>query len=98
VSRSARNRNTPEYEPEPLEQMERIESDRRPQKCYRCSNSVVGKILFGKPMFSDELELKIQKGEIVIGGCCLGTDDPVWQCKECGQMYWRKTSAPSDSI
>jgi hypothetical protein len=75
--------------------MMRIECSRRPRKCPGCGNPLIGKILYGMPDFSKELEESLEKGEVILGGCCLEVDDPVWQCKKCGQQFWRKGAVPS---
>ena len=49
--------------------------------CPKCSSENVAAIVFGYPspeMFEDR-----ERGEIVLGGCCVTEDDPEWHCKEC---------------
>ena len=58
---------------------------------------MVAKILYGKPLSSKELEESMEKGEVILGGCCIGTDDPTWQCKECEQQFWREGAPQSKS-
>jgi len=77
--------------------MKRIECQRRPRKCPKCENPMVAKILYGKPLSSKELEESMEKGEVILGGCCIGTDDPTWQCKECEQQFWREGAPQSKS-
>jgi len=32
----------------------------------------------------------VDEGRVVLGGCCIGVDDPDWCCSECGLMMYRK--------
>jgi hypothetical protein len=38
--------------------------------------------LYGLP--GPELIEAYQKGEVELGGCVIGNNDPEWRCKECG--------------
>ena len=37
--------------------------------------------MFGYP--DPEMSEASERGEIVLGGCCVTEDDPKWQCKDC---------------
>ena len=51
-----------------------------------------GKVQFyGLPMFNEELERRLSTGEIVLGGCCVCEDDPIWQCLECQHSFGHRT-------
>ncbi len=69
---------------------ERIERARKPVKCPRCGFTPVATILYGMPRFDDELEKQMEAKKIVLGGCCIGADDPVWHCTECELEIYRK--------
>jgi hypothetical protein len=43
--------------------------------------------MYGMPAFSDELERDIELGKIVLGGCVIGENDPIWQCVDCGTSF-----------
>jgi hypothetical protein len=32
--------------------------------------------MYGYPLFSEELEQKLEAGKITLGGCCISDDDP----------------------
>jgi len=51
--------------------------------------SGIADILYGMVVFSEDLEQDIESGRIVLGGCCLTGDDPVWKCTQCGQAIYR---------
>ena len=40
-------------------------------KCPRCGSKDTARILYGMPVFSDELQEKMDAGKIVLGGCCI---------------------------
>ena len=69
--------------------MKRIERKSKPKKCPKCGHSPVGKILWGMPRMDDKLQELMDAGKIIIGGCCLGGDDPTWECSKCHQQIWK---------
>ncbi len=62
----------------------RIESGNKPETCPACGASIIAEILYEMVACSDELEQDIDSGRIILGGCCLTGDDPVWECTQCG--------------
>lgn len=70
---------------------------RKPRKCPKCGHHPVGSILWGLPVFSDELEQKMREGRIVLGGCCVDPEnDPSWQCSQCGWQGWMSKPVRQD--
>jgi len=61
----------------------RYTSKNTPTKCPKCGETTIAKILYGKPMFSEKLKMERDQGKVVLGGCCVTKDDPVWQCTGC---------------
>jgi hypothetical protein len=59
----------------------------KPDQCPECSSNEVASILYGFPDFSEDLERSLESGEIVLGGCTISDDDPVWHCVECGHEW-----------
>lgn len=59
---------------------------RKPRKCPHCGGKVVS-ILYGFP--SGEAFEKAERGEIVLGGCCITDLMPQWQCTGCGHQFVR---------
>ena len=70
--------------------MMRHESPRKPRQCPACGSKLIAPILFGLPMFSEELENKLAAGQIVLGGCCISDDDPKWECVDCHAQVYEK--------
>ena len=55
-------------------------------QCPQCNSKNVAWILWGYPkmeLIQDELD----KGEITLGGCLIGDNDPKWECNECNHRW-----------
>lgn len=76
---------------------QRTEYRRKPRKCPACGHAPLATILYGMPMFNEKLEQDIEAGKIVIGGCCVSMDDPVWECSQCGLQIYRQNEQASMS-
>ena len=65
---------------------------RKPVKCPICGQKPVAKIVYRLIDFSgeDEIGQELKEGKIVLGGCCISSDDPTWECTKCGQVVYRK--------
>jgi hypothetical protein len=50
-------------------------------RCPSCESEEVAKITHGYPGL--EMLEALDRGEIVLGGCCVTEDDPEWHCKDC---------------
>ena len=50
------------------------------KKCPRCGMDLL-EIVYGLP--NSELFEAEQRGEVILGGCCLFGDDPRYYCKNC---------------
>ena len=57
---------------------------RKPVKCKHCGGRVAP-VLYGEP--SPEMMDAADRGEVVLGGCCISADGPDYQCPVCGQRY-----------
>lgn len=53
-------------------------------KCPYCGGKLLP-IAYGMP--GEELQEKAEKGEVILGGCCLTGTDPQKQCSECGFQF-----------
>ncbi len=71
--------------------MAQLKSPRKPDSCPKCGSRKVAKILYGMPVFNDELEQALKAGRIVLGGCCVSDDDPIWACVECQHNFGHRT-------
>jgi hypothetical protein len=58
-------------------------STQKPKKCPACGSEKIAEILYGLPAFSERLQKMLADNEIVLGGCCITGDDPVWRCVDC---------------
>ena len=63
-----------------------IEVHRKPIKCKRCRGKVLN-VQYGEP--GKEMMEAAEKGEIILGGCCISQESPDYQCSSCGQRYRR---------
>ena len=67
--------------------MARSKRDEKPDVCPRCGSKHVATILYGLVGISDELEKKLEAGEITLGGCCISDGDPAWKCLDCEHRF-----------
>ena len=67
-----------------------IKVSAKPDKCPKCGGKVV-EILYGEPTY--EAFEASERGEIVLGGCCISIDgegdlqSPDWQCIKCETQF-----------
>ena len=61
--------------------------DQEPGPCPSCGDIHPAKILYGYLFWSDGLKEALDRGEITLGGCFIGTDDPAWRCNQCGNQW-----------
>lgn len=53
--------------------------------CPTCGSTDRARIVYGLP--GPELMEAAERGEVVLGGCCVSDDDPRYACRACGQRY-----------
>ena len=63
-------------------------------RCPRCASRNVARILRGYPIFSDDLQARLDQGELVLGGCLVMGDDPDFRCHTCGHEFRDRPAAP----
>ena len=56
------------------------------KKCPKCNNKLT-EIVYGMP--SSELFEAEERGEVILGGCCVSDDDPKYHCKKCNLGFSR---------
>ena len=61
----------------------------RPDGCPQCGSEKVAGILYGLPSFDEGLERRLHAGEVVLGGCTITDDDPLWHGLDC-RHHWGK--------
>lgn len=64
--------------------------EERRQGCPSCGSRKVAEILWGFPAFTEDVEHRHEKGELVFGGCVItvpGSDMARWECLACGSRW-----------
>ena len=56
-------------------------------KCPKCGSERVAMVLYGMPVFDEELEAKIDAGDVVLNGCCIDKPTFPYECRECGVRF-----------
>lgn len=57
---------------------------RKPAKCPHCGGKVLS-IKYGEP--GPEMMAAAERGEFLLGGCCIGLESPDYECINCGQTF-----------
>lgn len=68
------------------------------KKCPKCGEKLL-EIIYGTP--GPELFEASERGEVILGGCCLSGNDPKYHCKNCNMDYSRdlkKTYEPDPRV
>ena len=68
------------------------------KKCPKCNNNLI-EIVYGMP--SSELFEAEERGEIILGGCCVSDNDPKYHCENCDIDFSRdlkKTYKPDRGV
>lgn len=61
--------------------------------CPKCGSELFAKIQYGLPPFDDDFRLpasyqeRIDKKDIILGGCCIFPDSPKYMCLDCHFKY-----------
>lgn len=69
----------------------KYEAKRKPRKCPKCGGKVAT-VLYGYPIFLTLEEERKAKEEYVLGGCCISSFSPKWQCKDCDIGIFKSSS------
>ncbi|MCA0989293.1 hypothetical protein [Guptibacillus algicola] len=62
--------------------------------CLDCGSNKSAKIIYGMP--THEVKPKVERGDIILGGCSLPETHKDYQCKSCG-FEWSKEEAVDDA-
>ena len=65
---------------------------RRARRCPECRGNETVPIAYGMPGL--DLAEAAERGELVLGGCCITGDDPRWHCNACGADFGRPSQTP----
>ena len=52
-------------------------------KCPKCESDNIARYQYGMPVMDPDMERDIEKGKVVLGGCCIMDDDPDRHCNDC---------------
>jgi len=55
--------------------------------CSKCKSNHIAELLWGYPPDMDAIEEKLEKKEIVLGGCLVTDHDPKWECNNCHHRW-----------
>lgn len=53
--------------------------------CPKCQSVDILEIMYGYP--SDEAIKKLDRREIILGGCCVDKNNLHWQCEQCNHRW-----------
>ena len=65
-----------------------IRLNSKPHYCPVCGSAKIGTYLWGEPAMSKKLESEMKEGKIIIAGCCISEDDPLYACLECKTDFY----------
>lgn len=57
--------------------------------CPKCKSSDIAKIMYGRPIWTDDFKEKLDSGEITLGSCFINKDNPVYECNQCRERWGR---------
>lgn len=66
----------------------------KPSRCPACQSPHITAILYGMPVFDDDLDTALKGGEVVLGGCCIADESPSWVCNDC-KHQWGRLNLPT---
>lgn len=55
--------------------------------CPFCGSENYARYSYGMHILDKELEEKLNKGEIILGGCCISPDSPKYHCNSCNKDF-----------
>ncbi len=72
-----------EKEDNPIDTNVKKQYQEKPSNCPRCNSMRIADIAYGLFTPNEELESKIQSGEMILGGCTFHEDSSRWCCLDC---------------
>lgn len=61
---------------------------KKPRICPVCKSKIVGTYAYGLQTYDEEQQKKIKEGRVILGGCVIDYDQPVWGCEFCGTDFY----------
>jgi transposase-like protein len=59
-------------------------------KCPFCNSENVAEILYGLPVGSKQLDKELESKKMVLGGCMISDDSPLYKCNDCQKKFGEK--------
>ena len=78
----------------------RIYYSKKPKICPKCGSEKIASILWGYPVFNDELNKQLDAGEVRLGGCVIDFNKAhSWECRSCRtHFYYQKPESKNKTI
>lgn len=60
------------------------------KRCPDCGSTRQAYIHYGycpPSLRTARFQARIDAGLVVLGGCCVHSDDPAWRCRDCGREW-----------
>lgn len=70
--------------------MKITDAGRTKTQCSKCDSLKVARVIYGMPDFTERLEKLEEQGKIVFGGCSVTSNDPKYECTECGTGFYKR--------
>lgn len=61
---------------------------KKPIKCPNCGFKPVAKIIYGDPSYDEKMQEELESKKIVLGGCCIYEENPIWHCTNCNTNFY----------
>ncbi len=58
--------------------------------CPYCKSEDVAEYIWGEPCLDEDLFKAIDKGEVILGGCCVSNHDPQYHCNACHKDFGKR--------
>lgn len=71
-----------------MELEEKIFVKRKPIKCSKCGFRPISKIIYGYPSYDNKTQEALKSKKIVLGGCCVSLENPLWYCTSCNTNFY----------
>jgi hypothetical protein len=59
-------------------------------QCSSCGSEKIARILYGMPMYNEKLKKQLDRGTVMLGGCCVTGNDPKYECMNCGMLFYKR--------
>lgn len=66
-----------------------------PAECPECRSPRIARVIYGMPHFTPELERELAERVVVLGGCVIFDESPLWQCVGCGHRWGHAVREPA---